>query len=323
MIRTVTLNSGFDEVFIVTNLPYGGVGDVIRHDTFASGKGFNAARVIRVLGEPVKAYGFIGDADKDEFSSRLSAEGIDSELVGIAGKTRRNLTVLDVSNGLPAAHVKGEGFRVDSDQPLHALMEVLARDIQPGDIVTLNGSTPAGVVETGWAEVGRLAVERGATLLIDIYGSPLLHVLTACNVFLCKPNQEEIHVFPAHDSDLDNVQSAIAFMRRNEVTLPIVTLGKDGLCFGVAESLFVGTCEVERATMLVGAGDACLAGLAIATARKNAPIEIASYGVAVASAYVSAVGSNQLASETGRLLSTVSVQPFNKCDEATSHPIRS
>src|SRR6266496_864244 len=122
MIRTVTLNSGFDEVFTVANLKFGMVGDVIRRDNLASGKGFNAARIVRALGEEVKAYGFIGAADLEEFRASLANAGIDTGLVCIEGTTRRNLTILAVDNGLPATHLKGKGFEISSDDPAHALM---------------------------------------------------------------------------------------------------------------------------------------------------------------------------------------------------------
>ena len=47
MIRTVTLNTGFDELFTVSALDFGGVSDLREHRTLASGKGINAARVHR------------------------------------------------------------------------------------------------------------------------------------------------------------------------------------------------------------------------------------------------------------------------------------
>jgi 1-phosphofructokinase family hexose kinase len=309
MIRTVTLNSGFDEVFTVANLNFGMVGDVIRRDNLASGKGFNAARIVRTLGEDVKAYGLIGAADQEEFRASLTGEGIDSGLVCIDGTTRRNLTVLAVDNGLPAAHLKGKGFEISSDEPVRALMKMLSSEIKPGDIVTLNGSTPSGLDSKTWAAFGRMAVERGAKLLVDVYGEPLIDVLSRCRVFLCKPNEEEIQILISNDTEEVTVRNAIDFMVSSGVTLPIVTLGKAGLCFANGNELWAARCEVQNAKILVGAGDACLAGLAIGALRSEQPLpEIARYGVAVASAYVSTFELSDLTSATQQLLPRVIVE---------------
>jgi fructose-1-phosphate kinase PfkB-like protein len=44
MIRTITLNTGFDEVFTVSGISFGGVERVLDHSELAAGKGINAAR---------------------------------------------------------------------------------------------------------------------------------------------------------------------------------------------------------------------------------------------------------------------------------------
>ena len=311
MIRTVTLNSGFDEVFTVANLNFGMVGDVIRRDNLASGKGFNAARIVRALGEEVKANGLIGTADQEEFRASLTAEGIDTGLVCIDGTTRRNLTILAVDNGLPTAHLKGKGFEISSDEPVRALMNMLSSEITPGDIVTLNGSTPSGLDSKTWAAFGRMAVERGAKLLVDVYGNPLIDVLSQCRVFLCKPNEEEIQILVSKDSEEFTARHALDLMASHGVTLPIVTLGKAGICFASGNELWGARCEVENARMLVGAGDACLAGLAIGALRDEQPLpEIARYGVAVASAYVSTFELSSLLGATQQLLPQVIVEPL-------------
>ena len=101
MIRTVTLNTGFDEVFIVSAVTPGGVTEVRSHVTLASGKGINAARTIAALGEPVKAYALIGRADLDRFRDLLASDRVESSLIPIEASTRHNLTLLDESSGRP------------------------------------------------------------------------------------------------------------------------------------------------------------------------------------------------------------------------------
>jgi fructose-1-phosphate kinase PfkB-like protein len=177
VIRTVTLNTGFDEVFAVSAVEPGGVTDVRSHVTLASGKGINAARTIAALGEPVKAYALIGRADQDRFRELLERDRVESSLIPIKASTRHNLTLLDESTGRPAAHVRAPGFTLDDPSPVEALTAGLTRDIQPGDRVILHGSAPQGLDARAWARIGKAAIERGAALLLDIYGEPLLHAL--------------------------------------------------------------------------------------------------------------------------------------------------
>jgi 1-phosphofructokinase len=288
MIRTVTLNSGFDEFFRVSNFAFGAVGDIIAHRTLPGGQGFNVARVVHWLGEKVKAYGLIGDLDYVEFAARLREEGISASLVAVPGRTRRNVTMLNVSDGGPTAHVKGPGFTLDNDHPFRALLKLLSDEIEPGDLVTLNGSTPKGLSNKAWTECGRLALEKGAKLLVDISGEPLRQVLEQCSVLVCKPNEQEMGILSGHHNDRNQeAQEALRFMSSRGVTLPTVTLGQDGLRFIVEKHLWSARCAVSNARILVGAGDACLAGFAVGFARNFPSLaDISCYGVAVASAHV-------------------------------------
>lgn len=311
MIRTVTLNSGFDELFTVSDFAFGAVGDIIAHRTLPSGKGFNMARVVRMLGEKVKAYGLVGELDHEEFASRLHEEEIPAGLVAVPGRTRRNITMLNVSDGHPAAHLKGAGFTLKSDLSFRSLLNLLKDEIEPGDLLALNGSTPRGIAYSAWAECGRLAEEKGARLLVDVSGEPLRQILHQCPVLVCKPNEEEMSVLLSenHRNRDEAVESALGFMRSCGVALPAVTLGADGLRFIAEERLWSARCDVPRARILVGAGDACMAGIAVGFARGTSSLkDIACYGVAAATAHVEGTETAAFASEVERLKPSVMLQ---------------
>jgi 1-phosphofructokinase family hexose kinase len=310
MIRTVTLNSGFDEFFTVSNFEFGGVGDVIAHRTIPSGKGFNAARVVRMLGEKVKAYGLVGATDHDEFASRLEEEHLPASLISVPGRVRRNLTILNLTDHLPTAHLKGQGLTLESDAPLRALISQLADEIEPGDLITLNGSTPQGLADDAWAECGRMAIEKGARLLLDVSGEPLRIILRQSRVLVCKPNEEEMSVLSGNNGDRnDAVQRSLEMMASCGVTLPMVTLGKEGLRFLVDQQSWGARCDSPNAKVLVGAGDACVAGLAVGFARSVASLsEIACHGLAVATAYVNGTDPAVFGSEVERIRPSVELQ---------------
>lgn len=307
MIRTITLNTGFDELYTVSGFSFGGVGDVLEHTTLASGKGFNVARVVGLLGERVKAYGLVGSLDRDEFASRLGGEELPAGLVAVPGRTRRNLTLLDVDGRRPAAHFKGPGFKLENDAPFRALLELLGGEIEAGDLVTLNGSTPKGLSAVVWAECGRLAIEKGARLIVDVSGEPLRRVLEQCRALACKPNEEEMGVLTGNLPEQEQAaRLALEFMSSHEVTLPTVTLGQDGLRFVADGEFWSARCDVTNARVVVGAGDACVAGLAVAFVRGVAPLsDIARHGVAAATVHVRGETHSNFAAEIEKTLPSV------------------
>jgi 1-phosphofructokinase family hexose kinase len=285
MIRTVTLNTGFDELFTVSALDFGGVSDLREHRTLASGKGINAARTIATLGEPVKAYGLIGKTDRERFQSLLQADGVGTTLVPIDASTRRNLTVLDLSSGRPAAHVRAPGFTLDDPAPVDSLRAELESDIQPGDLVSLHGSLPQGLDPRTWARLGRAALDRGAVLLLDLYGEPLLHALDQ-PVALAKPNEEEIRALPG----VTGPDDALRYLAARGVGLPVVSRGAEGLSYLVDGRIGTARVAVEKPRFLVGAGDACMGGLLVAWARGMAAPEAVRFAVEVAAAHVAGEG---------------------------------
>ena len=172
MIRTVTLNPGFDEIAVVSGMHFGGVAELSSVTTQAGGKGFNAARVARALGSPVTAYGLIGARQEDEFARLVRADQVQPRLWPVAEVTRRNLTILPQTSPPMAAHFRSPGLALSHANAIAELGQALVADVAPGDVVTLNGSLPEGAPQDSLLTIGQLAVEQGAAVIVDTYGSP-------------------------------------------------------------------------------------------------------------------------------------------------------
>lgn len=291
MIRTVTLSTGFDEFYTVSGVVFGGVSNVISHTTMAAGKGVNAARVVHILGDRVTAYALVGQSDRAHFERLLKQDGVDSRLVFIDHETRHNLTVLDASSTSPAAHFMGPRFVLDDEEPIKALMEKLEHDIQAGDLVTLHGSVPQGVDHSVWVKIGKLALEKGAALLVDTYAEPLIHALENLQIEACKPNQEEIQIIPGVSGKTgeEAASAALRYMAAKSVSLPIVSLGANGLRFAMDGQIWSATYPVQHPRIQVGPGDACVAGLAVLLNEGKPLMEIIRSGVAAAVAHVEGI----------------------------------
>ena len=291
MIRTVTLNSGFDDIYSVTDVVFGGVGDLRGQTTLASGKGVNAARMAHALGAPVTAYALVGAADERRFCELLTAEAIACRLITVDAATRHNVTLISEAADQPSAHFRAPGFRIRDPGPIIHLVEQLRRDTAAGDVVTLNGSCPAGLGHQVWRDIGEVVVEKGGRLVIDVQGQSLVEVLGSLPVAVCKPNDSEMFDLPgvAGLQRWDAVRAALRYMAKCAVELPIVTLGPDGVAFGLDGEAWVATCPAQ-ARVTVGAGDAFTGAMAVEIGRHgSADLSAVTEATAVAAAFVTGI----------------------------------
>lgn len=314
MIRTITLNSGFDDIYTVSDVVFGGVAELRAHKMLASGKGVNAARIAGALGAPVTAYVLVGRADKELFSELLSGEGINSRLEIVEGSTRHNVTLISDASAHPAAHFRAPGFRLADAVPIAHLIEQLRADTTAGDVVTLNGSCPAGLGTGVWREIGEAAIETGARLVVDVQGQPLVEILAALPLAVCKPNDTEMYDIPGVTGlpRWDAVRHALHYMRGCDVELPVVTLGPDGLAFAADGKAWVATCRVAHARVTVGAGDALAGALAAAIDRlRKLDTDVVKEAAAVASAFVAGTPVDSLPAVLDSFRERVNVRPLD------------
>ena len=315
MIRTITLNPGFDHVFDVLGPTDEEVGQVHGYSVLAAGKGVNAARVAVALGASATAYALVGARDAGRFAELLEADGVAGQLFAVAAEhTRNNLTVLELGSERPAVHFKAEGLVLRDRASIDRLTARLRRDIRPDDVVGLHGSNPRGCDVEVWAELAGLAEKLGAHLLVDINGRGLPVVLQASSPTLCKPNEHEIDALDDRrwSSDKMTVGRALDLMCDRGVRLPMVTLGARGVAVRIGSKKLRVFHEVKRAVIQVGAGDVMSGALESRYLEVDSdPIHAVRWSIAVASAYVSGVSVQNLGSEAAKRAHDVVVEDLS------------
>lgn len=314
MIRTVTLSSGFDEVFTVDRLVFGSVTAVLKRQVWASGKGVNAARAAAALGADVVVYALVGAQDRREFEAHLAMENLNCRLSEVPGGTRHNLTLV-AADSPPAAHFRGDSFSLSDDRPVRMLFERLLAEVRPGDIVSVHGATPAGLAESTWTSLGVEAKKRGARIIADVYGEPLVELLERCELEACKPNEDEARVLPV--SGRFGPAAALRYLEARGVGLATVSLGARGLAFLQEDRVWLARCPVNNPRILVGAGDACTGGLAVALGSGVSKFDAVRASVAAAAAHVEGSGPGELAARVRTLLPTVQMEPAGSPDDRT------
>lgn len=309
MLRTVTLNTGYDDYYTVTGMAWGGLGRMESFTSVTSGKGVSCARAARALGVPVRAYALVGTEDIEHYADRLDAEGLDHHLVPVPGSTRHNLTLIDGSGAQVGAHFVAAGFTLTGEDAVAPLIDQVTRDVAPGDVVTLNGSTPTGLPDTTWADLARACLERGARVVVDAQGAAFRALLEVPGLTAFKPNDDEILALPgiAEAAVEDRVGLALKQLARTGARIPLVSLGARGVAFlrdGERVSL---SCPVDVPVQSVMAGDAFVAGLAQGLLADLGDEECVRRGLAAAAAHVAGCTGEALRSRARENLARITV----------------
>ncbi len=297
-VRTVTLSPGFDHVVAVDALRPGDVTQVISWQREPAGKGVNAARALRYLGADTVAYTLVGEPERGIFEAALDADGIRHATFGVPQSTRDNLTLSIKGSNSIAAHAAGPRLSNVPESTFEALFEKLLQDISPGDVVTFNGSLPTGADPSIWARWACKLRGSGIKLVVDTSGPALGHMLQVGGFHAAMPNQTEINDIPGLSADGDPLQRAEAALRllhQSGIPEPMVTLGAMGVLHLVDGKPRRSTCTVAVPRVVVGAGDAFLAGYCAALVRSDWGDCPVLTGLAAAAAHVSGASRNGFA----------------------------
>jgi 6-phosphofructokinase 2 len=190
----------------------------------------------------------------------LDQEGITSHTWTIAGETRENFFVDEISAGKQYRFIL-PGPRLGEFEWKECLKLVSALEPFPRFLVA-SGSLPDGVPDDFYAQVARIAKQRGARFVLDTSG-PALAAAAAEGVDLIKPNLREMRELTGSEpSDAYAWEvAARELVETGKATVVALTMGHLG-----AE--LVTRDEVLRAPPIpitprsaVGAGDSFLAAL--------------------------------------------------------------
>ncbi|GLY20348.1 hexose kinase [Micromonospora sp. NBRC 101691] len=275
-LHVVCPNPAVDRLQVVERFRPFEVNRVAEVRSLPGGKGLIVCRGARRLGATVTAHGFVGGGTGQVIRDGCGDLGVHDRHVGIAGETRVTPVVIDRATGRSTVlNERGpEVTAADQDR----LLAGLAETVSPGDVVVATGSLPPGSAADLHARVARLALDRGATAVVDAHGEPLARVVEDARAtrpagrLVVKPNAEELSgVLGRPLPDRAATTAAVRELHATTGVTFVVTLGVDGAVWvdGVDE-LAVDTPRVDTVNA-TGSGDSFLAGLAVALGRGDDP----------------------------------------------------
>ena len=283
MIATVTLNASIDKAYQLACPLVDGT--VMRVETCidnAGGKGMNAARAVATCGEDVLATGFVGGNTGRLHCELLDADGIAHNFVHVAAETRCCVNVLE-PNGRSTEFL--EPGRPVSEADVAAMREKIAEVAARADVVTFNGSAPAGAGEDIYRTLVEVVRAAGKPAILDTSGKLLVGSLAARPTMI-KPNTDEIcAILGKKPESIDEIVAAAREVHeRHGIEKVVVSLGGDGSVMACSEGVFRGRAPKIDVVNPVGSGDTMVGAFAVAMARGMSVEEQLAYAMSCASA---------------------------------------
>ena len=281
MIITVTLNAAIDKSLSVPSFRLGRRHRTVERRVLAGGKGVNVARMLKTLGEPVIATGFVGGPTGTQIVAQLAEESILHDFVRIHGESRTNTSVLDPTTG-EQTEINEQGPTVEPDE-VEQFREKLLYLARGSAIVVLAGSLPRGIEPDFYAQLVRELRRLDVITIVDTDGEPLRHAVRA-EPDAVSPNileAEELvgHEFHDEGDRADAVREIVSLGARSAIMTTEDGCWAQVLVDGSPRAYRVTAPEVEPVAT-IGAGDAFLAGFTSARYRGESPSECLRLGVA-------------------------------------------
>lgn len=280
MIYTVTLNPALDRELTVPSIKFDTVLRATHVNIDYGGKGFNVSRALAALDIDSVAMGFAGGKTGETLAEGLTALGVETDFVWVAGETRTNVSIITTERR-GYIKVNEPGPTISLDDRTEMLEKVRTR-AQPGDWWVLSGSLPPGLSSTFYADLIRAIQDAGARALLDASGEALRHGYEA-RPFMLNPNDVELQQLTDMPIEsLDDVMNAVVTL--TDISNVIVSLGSEGALLKGEDGSWLATPpDVEERNPL-GAGDALVAGLVWSLHVARPMSEALRWGVACAAA---------------------------------------
>lgn len=309
MILTVTLNPSVDRLIYIKQLVPHDTNRILRIEEDVGGKGVNVARVLRRLGVPVVATGFLGGRAGRYVQRELSEiDGVQCDFVWVPDETRTNLAIQE-EDGSPPTTLNERGPQI-SPKALESLLQIVEGYAMQVRFVALGGSLPPGVPADIYATLGAIASRHGAKVVLDADGEPLVQGLKA-SPYLIKPNENEAERLLGRAIDtLDDAATAARELHEGGVPIVIVSIGEKGAAVACAEGCWVAIPPKVRTVSTIGSGDSMIAGVLSVLVRDGTVEEAIGWGTAAGAATAMTDGSDIGTAEQIRaLLREVKVEP--------------
>lgn len=280
MIYTLTCNPSVDYVVQMAEFCPGMVNRSQGEQTFSGGKGINVTVILKNLGIPNRALGFLAGFTGDFIEQDLREQGCQTEFVRLAkGFSRINVKI----KGQEESEINGGGPAVDQ-AAMEALFEKI-NGLQKGDMLIISGSIPPSLPKDLYEKILGLLDERGVYAVVDTAGEALMKTLRY-EPFLIKPNRQELEELAG--SRLFTREEIVAQGRRLQemgAQNVLISMAAEGAVLLTSDGkMFFGEAPRGIVRNSVGAGDSMVGGFVAGWLKTGSYPTALQWGIAAGSA---------------------------------------
>lgn len=306
---TVTLHPAIDRVLSTPNLLPSRVLPIEVVREYPAGKGVNAARVLRMLGEDVHTLTFRGGATGGQFARLLQVEGIPHTLVDCEASIRFTTLLLDRESRQELTLV--EPRQKVSQAEADALLAAFERLLPEFNLLMLCGAGEGPALEGLYQRMIASANRVGVRCLLDTSGQSLVNALQA-GPHLVKVNLEELsEIYPEPILHVCARVNALNAVIEKGAQLAAVSDGGNGMVLSDGAHAWHAFYQPEMVANTLGCGDAVLAGMAYALAQGMPAQEVLRWGTAAGVANTQSPGAGFFEPDTlQHMLGKVHIQPL-------------
>jgi len=256
MVYTVTFNPALDYVVRMDGFRAGDINRTQSGEIQFGGKGINVSTVLRNLGIPNVALGFLAGFTGQALERGLRERGIQTDFIWLPeGLTRINVKI----KAGEETEINGQGPSI----PAAALEELFRKldRLQDGDVLDLSGSIPSSLPDNVYQKI--LARLEGRRILTVVDATrDLLCAVLPYRPFLIKPNNYELgEIFGKVPAADDEIVDCARKLQEQGARNVLVSMAGDGSLLldetGGCHRLGVPAGKVRNS---VGAGDSMVAG---------------------------------------------------------------
>lgn len=262
-IVTVGICPCWDIICHVEGLAWGDHKIIGSQQSIPAGKAINISRALWWLGAGSIAAGLWGASDYEQMLDEMSQlrKLVDIRFTKTPGKTRQNITVIDTLNKREM-HLRAQSC-LGSVESLRKLSADLTSLIRPEATCVFAGSMPVDNLLSDVTSIIKKVRSKNGKIVIDTSGKALKRIVDSGDIWIVKPNVEELRFLVGADIG-DNTQDIIAAARGicDRARIVLVSRGEKGAIAVTADTAVKGVVRGDKpaAASTVGCGDYLLAG---------------------------------------------------------------
>ena len=259
MILCTALNPALDVTYTVPGVRWHAGNRVASVAQRAGGKATNVARVLHALGHEAVVTGFRAGDTGELIARDLAAAGVAEAFLPLPGESRRTLAVVDTAAG-DATGFWEPGPPVPAERWAAFLGHYRAL-LAGAAVAVLSGSIPPGLSADAYGVLVEAARDAGVPVIVDAEG-PALAAAAAAGPDIVKPNADELRAATGqHD-----VPAGAADLLGRGAGAVVVSRGAEGILAATPGRRWSARPPAPFAGNPTGAGDACVAALAVGVA---------------------------------------------------------